>query len=99
MQFIVPLRHFERTQEGPVWGGNVGSRHLKCRLDAAAWVLPGAIKASESCPGCNEGLAMAPAEVGVGFIALWSRFDRTQGPVCRGKVGSRHLKCLLDSAA
>ena len=53
----------------------------------------------ENYDGCNEGLATVPGEVGVQFIVLWSRFDRTKSPVWGEKVGSRHLKRLLDSAA
>ena len=52
----------------------------------------------ENCAGFNEGLATLPGEVGKQFIALLRRFDRTQGPVCGGKVGSRHLKSRLDPA-
>ena len=98
VRFITLWGRFDRAH-GPVWGGKVGYRHLKCRFVPAAWVLPGEINAMENCAGCNEGLATEPGEVAVQFIVLRSRFDRTQGPVCRGKVGSRHLKCLLDSAA
>jgi hypothetical protein len=47
----------------------------------------------ENCADYNEGPATEPDEVGVQFIALLRRFDRAQGPVCGGKVGSRHLKC------
>ena len=80
VQFIALWSRFDRTH-GPVRGGKVGSRHLKCRLDPAAWVLPGVINAIESCAGCNDLIAQVPIEVGVRCIALWSRFDRTQGPV------------------
>ena len=86
MQFIALLRRFDRTQ-GPVCGGKVGFRHLKCRLDPAAWVLPGEINAMENCAGFDEGFYTLPGEVGERFIALLHRFDRTQGPVCEGKVG------------
>ena len=72
---------------------------MKCRLDPAVWVLPGEINAMENCAGRNEGLPTVLGEVGVRIIALWSRFDRTQGPVWGGKVGSRHLKSRLDPAA
>ena len=98
VRFIALWSRSFRTQ-GPVWGQKVGSRHLKCRLDPAARVLPGEINAMENCACCNEGLAIVPGEVGVQFIALLRRFDRTQGPVCGGIVGSRHLKCRLDPAA
>ena len=59
VRFIALWSRFDRTQ-GPVWGGKVGSRHLKCRLDPAAWVLPGEINDMENCAGCNEGLAIVP---------------------------------------
>ena len=39
------------------------------------------------------------SEVDVRFIALFSRFYRTQGPVCVQKVGSCHLICHLDLEA
>jgi hypothetical protein len=40
-----------------------------------------------------------PGEVGVQFIALLRRFERTQGLVCGGKVGPGHLTCCLNPAA
>ena len=86
VRFIALWCRFDRTQ-GTVWDGKVGFRHLKCRLDPAAWVLPGEIKAMGNCAGCNEGLAIVPGEVGERFIALWSRFDRTQGAVWEEKSG------------
>ena len=86
MRFIDLWSRFDRTQ-GPVRGGKVGFRHLKCRLDPAAWVLPGEINDMENCAGCNEGLAIVPGEVGVRFIALWSRFDAHKAPFCEEKSG------------
>ena len=63
-RFIALWSRFDRTQ-GAVWGGKVGSRHLKCRLDPAAWVLPDEINDMENCAGCNEELAIVPSEVGI----------------------------------
>ena len=53
----------------------------------------------EYCTHCNWGLITLYNEVNVQFIALLSLFDRTQGRVCGGKVGSTDLKCHLDPAA
>ena len=83
VQFIALLHRFDRTK-GPVWGGEVGFCHRKWSLDPATLVLSGEINSMENCTGCNEGLAIVPGEVGVRFIALWSRFERTQGPVRGG---------------
>jgi hypothetical protein len=41
----------------------------------------------KNCVRCNEGLAIMPGEVNVRIIALLSPFDRTQRPVCGGKLG------------
>ena len=64
VQLFAPLHRFDRAQ-GPFLGGKVGSHHLKCRFDSAAWALPSEINAMENFAGCNEGLATVPGEVGV----------------------------------
>jgi lipid-binding SYLF domain-containing protein len=91
VQFIVLLHRFDRTQ-GPVLGGKVGICHLRCRLDPAAWALLGEINVTKNCAGSNVGLATVPGEICIQFFVIWSRFDRTQGPVLGGKVGYRNLK-------
>jgi hypothetical protein len=63
------------------------SSHLKYHLDPAAWVLSGEFNAMKNCARCNGGLATMSRKAKVRFIALISPFDRTQRPVCGGKVG------------
>ena len=82
VRLIALWSRFDSVQ-GPVWGGTVGSRHLKCLLDSAKWVLPDEINAMENCAGCNEGLATVPGEVSMQLIVFLHRFDRTQGPICK----------------
>ena len=98
VRFIALLRRFDRAQ-GPVWGGKVGARHLKCRLDPAAWVHPGEMNTRGNCACCNEGVAQCQVRSACDSSPSGSRFDRTQGPIWGGKVGYFHLKCRLDPAA
>jgi hypothetical protein len=98
VRFISFLSRFDRTQ-GLVCGGKFGKIHLKSQLDLEAWVLLGGINAMKNCDACNEGLVTTSGEVSVRFIPFLSRFDRTQGLVCGGKVGQSHLKSRLDLEA
>ena len=94
VRFIALLSPLDPTQDR-FRIRKAGSSRLKCHLDSEAWVhhdseawvLPGEINAMENCAGCNEGLATLPGEVDVRFIALFSPFDRAQGPICGGKPG------------
>jgi hypothetical protein len=86
VHFIALMRRIDSRQRH-VRRGRVGSGHLKGRLDPAAWVLSREINAMDNCAGCNERLATVPGEIGVQFIALLRRFDRTQGPVWEKKSG------------
>ena len=98
LRFITLFSRFHRTQ-GLVCGRKVGSNHLKCHLDPAAYVLPGEINSVEKCTGCNEEPATLSGEVDVRFIVRFSTFHCTQGLVCGRTVGSNHLKHHLVLAA
>jgi hypothetical protein len=67
-------------------------------------VLPWAMNATETLRSFQRRTSHNFGEVDVRFIALFSRFQRTQGPVCGRKVRLFHLNitsiaCHLDTEA
>ena len=79
VRFIALLSPFDHTQ-GARFFRKSQSSHRKYHLDLAAWVLPGEINAMNILVHCNCGLATMSGDVNVRFNALFSPFDRTQGP-------------------
>jgi hypothetical protein len=78
----------------------IGSSHLNSQLDPAAWVIPVDLNAIKNCAGCNEGHLFALfCEAEEVLIAIFIRFDLTQGPVYGKLVGLSHLTCHLSPAA
>jgi hypothetical protein len=85
VRFIALFSRFDRSKD-PVGRGKVVSILPKRHLDPAANVFPEDINALKNCAGCNEELATLSGEANVRFIALFSRFSRSKGPIGKGKV-------------
>ena len=79
--FIALLPIKLATTQGPVHGWKAGVDLLKCRLNSAAWKIPGTTNVVQLCAGCNRGLAEMPSEFMLCFIALSIEFDATQSPI------------------
>jgi hypothetical protein len=91
VRFIALFSSFDRIQ-GSGCGGKDGQHTLNITLIKRHGVLPGEIKAMKKRANYNRRLATMLGEIDVLFIARLNPFDRTQGSLCREKIGKVTLK-------